>query len=96
VTGYKLVNWGSIPRLGRDVFPLTILFILALGSTQPPIQWVLGTVSPGEKQLEYETETPSSVEVKNLCSFTSTFLLCLHGMVLRPMGNIIANTIVLT
>jgi hypothetical protein len=39
----------------------------ALGFTQPPIQWVLGTVSPGVKQPGCETDNspPSSVEVKN-------------------------------
>jgi hypothetical protein len=37
----------------------------ALGSTQPPIQWVPGALSSGVKRLEHEANhsPPSSVEV---------------------------------
>jgi hypothetical protein len=44
---------------------------LALGPTQPPIQWVPGL---GEKLLGHEADHshPSSAEVKNAWSYTST------------------------
>jgi hypothetical protein len=46
----------------------------ALGSTQPPIQWVPGTLSPGVKRPGPETDhsRPSSPEVKNAWNYTST------------------------
>jgi hypothetical protein len=63
---------------------------LALGPTQPPLQWV-----PGVEEVGHETDHshPSSAEVKNAWSFMSTcqyvfmvwFLIkqciCLHGMI---------------
>jgi hypothetical protein len=47
---------------------------LALGPTQPPIQWVPGTVSLGVKppRREANHSPPSSTEVKNEWSYTST------------------------
>jgi hypothetical protein len=40
----------------------------ALGPTQPPIQWVLGALSPGIKQKwrEADHSPPASVEVKEM------------------------------
>jgi hypothetical protein len=40
---------------------------LALGRTQPPIQWVPGALSPGVKWQGYEADhsRPSSAKVKN-------------------------------
>jgi hypothetical protein len=40
---------------------------VTLGPTQPPIQWVFGTISPGIKQPGHEADhsPPSSAEVKN-------------------------------
>jgi hypothetical protein len=48
--------------------------IPALGSTQPPIQWVAGTFSPGVKRPGHETDhsLPASAEVKKSCVYTST------------------------
>jgi hypothetical protein len=39
----------------------------ALGSTQPPVKWVLGAVSPGVKwkSCEADYSPPSRAEVKN-------------------------------
>jgi hypothetical protein len=67
-----------------------VLFLLAnisrpvLGLTQPPIQWVLGAVSPGVKQQEREADhsPTSSAEVKNSWSYTSTHPIRLHGVML--------------
>jgi hypothetical protein len=43
---------------------------LALGLTQPPIQWVLGALSPGVQQLGHEVDhsPPTSAEVKKIWS----------------------------
>jgi hypothetical protein len=56
----------------------------ALGPTQPPIQWVRGALSLGIKRpgREADHSPPSSAEVKNTWSFTSTPPMCLHGVVL--------------
>jgi hypothetical protein len=68
----------------------------ALGSSQSPTQWVLGTLFPGVKQVGCETDClpPSSIKVKNVWSCTSApIYVCmawclmkhrifLHGMVL--------------
>jgi hypothetical protein len=45
----------------------------ALGSTQPPIQWVPGTLSPRVKQPGREADHwPTSAEVKKMWIYTST------------------------
>jgi hypothetical protein len=46
----------------------------APGPTHPPIQWVLGAVSPGVKRLGRDAKhsPPSSAEVKNVGSYTCT------------------------
>jgi hypothetical protein len=45
VTGYELGDRGTIFCRGMD-FVLSIESSPALGYTQPPIKWVLGTLSP--------------------------------------------------
>jgi hypothetical protein len=56
----------------------------ALGPTQPPIQWVPVALSLRVKRQGRETDhsPPSSTEVKNVWSYTSTFPIRLHGVVL--------------
>jgi hypothetical protein len=46
----------------------------ALGSTQPPVQWVPGAFSPGVKRpgREAEHSPPTSAEVKKMWIYTST------------------------
>jgi hypothetical protein len=46
----------------------------ALGPTQPPVQWVSGTLSLGIRQLGHEADSspPFSTEVKNVWSYAST------------------------
>jgi hypothetical protein len=48
----------------------------ALGSTEPPIQWVQGALSPEVKQPGRESNhsPPNSAEVKKMWIYTSTLL----------------------
>jgi hypothetical protein len=63
--------------MGRRGF---LLFATAsrppLGLTQPPIQWEPGALIPGVKRpgREADYSPPSSAEVKNAWSYTSTLL----------------------
>jgi hypothetical protein len=38
------------PRKGQEIFPLASVTRPALGSTQPPVQWVPGILFPGAKR----------------------------------------------
>jgi hypothetical protein len=49
-------------RQGQDIFFFSAASRLALGPTQPPIQWVPVVKGPGR---EANHSPPSSVEVKN-------------------------------
>jgi hypothetical protein len=61
-------------RQGLGIFLFTTASRTALGSTQPPIQWVTGSLSLEVKRpgSEAEHSPPSSAEVKNEWSYTST------------------------
>jgi hypothetical protein len=50
------------------MFHFSMLSRPALGSTQTPIQWVPGAVSPGVKQSGCETDhsPPTNAKVKNM------------------------------
>jgi hypothetical protein len=67
--GYGLDDRGSFP-----VFPFVTACRPALGPTQPPVQWVPGVVYRGVKRSGREADhsPPSSVEVKNAWSYTTT------------------------
>jgi len=56
------------------IFLFTTASRPALGPTQPPIQWVTGTLSLGVKRpgREGDHSPPSSAEIKNAWSYTST------------------------
>jgi hypothetical protein len=64
---------GLIPGRGK-IFLFSIESRLALGSTQPPTQQILVTISPGVKWPGHEADysPPSSAKVKNGGSITST------------------------
>jgi hypothetical protein len=69
---------------GLGIFLFTTAFRMALGTTQPPIQWVPGALSLGIKQPGHEADhsPPPSAEVKNVWSYTSTPPIRLRGVVL--------------
>jgi hypothetical protein len=56
------------------IYANVFIVLPALGPIQPPIQWVSGAVSMGVKRPGREAEhlPPSSAEVKNAWSYTST------------------------
>jgi hypothetical protein len=59
---------GLIPGRGERIFPVASVSRSALGPTQPPVQWVLGVLSPGLKRgwgVTLITHPPSSAEVGN-------------------------------
>jgi hypothetical protein len=85
-TGYSLEDRGSRfhSRRGLGIFLFTTESKTALGSTQPPIQWVPGALSlevkwPGR---EADHSPPSSAEVKNAWNYTSTHPILFHGVVI--------------
>jgi hypothetical protein len=72
-TGYWLDGpSSSLDRVKNFLF--TTSSRPALGSTQLPIQWVLGDFSPGVKRpgREADHSLPASVKVKKLWIYTST------------------------
>jgi hypothetical protein len=81
---HKHLAWAVIPgiclRRNVPVRKLKCIFLFttgsrtALGPTQPPIQWVRGALSLGIKRpgCEADHSPPSSAEIKNAWSYTST------------------------
>jgi hypothetical protein len=67
-----LIHGNALPLLGFDsrwelgIFLFTTASRTAPGSTQPPIQWIQGALTPGVKWSEREADhsPPFSVEVK--------------------------------
>jgi hypothetical protein len=79
---YGLDDQGFESRRELGIFLFTTASRPALGPTQPPIKWVPGAFSLGIKQPGRETDhsPPSSAEVKNAWSYTSTHPVCLNGV----------------
>jgi hypothetical protein len=74
---------GKVSQQRLGVFLFTTMSRLDLGPTQP-IQWVPGVLFLGKKRPGHEADysPPSSVEIKNAWSYTSTPpIRLLHGMV---------------
>jgi hypothetical protein len=69
---FRVLGFNSQQGLG--IFLFITVSIMALGPTQFPFQWVTGTLSLGVKWLGREADysPPSSAEVKNAWSCTST------------------------
>jgi hypothetical protein len=82
--GYRLDDWGLKPQQGLGIFLFTAASRLALGPTQPPIQWVPWSLSLGVKQTGCEADhsPPCSAEVKKWVEIYLHSSICLHGMVL--------------
>jgi hypothetical protein len=90
VTGYGLddeVVGSSSPGRVQNFLSSTS-FRPALGSTQPPTQWVPGALFPDVKQQEREADhsSPTSVEVKQMWIYKSTPPIHLHGVVLNSLS----------
>jgi hypothetical protein len=85
--GYGLDDRGFESRQGLGIFLFTTASRLALGLTQPPIQWVPEAPSLGVKRPvgEADNSPPSSAEVKNAWSYTSTPPIRLHVVVLTAV-----------
>jgi len=79
---YVVTGFDSRWRLG--IFLCDTMSRPALGPIQPPIQWVLGALSLGVKRpgREADHSPPSSAEVNNAQSYTSTPPVRLNGVVL--------------
>jgi hypothetical protein len=74
-TGYGLDNWGvGVQVLGGKNFHFSMSSRPALRTTQPPIQWVPGTLSPGVKRQGRKADhsPPTSAKVKKMWIYTST------------------------
>jgi hypothetical protein len=69
---------------GLGIFLFTTASRPALGSTEPPIQWVPGALSLGVKRpvRDADHSPPSSVEIKNAWIYTFTPPIRLLGVVL--------------
>jgi hypothetical protein len=66
VADYGLDDRCSIPTEAED-FSSSLCVQIALGPTQPPVQWVSGALSPGVKRgpgRDADHSSPSSAEVK--------------------------------
>jgi hypothetical protein len=58
---------GFYPQQRQRIFPLTSVPRPALGPIQPPMQWVPGVLSPGQRAAGRDADhsPQSSAEVKN-------------------------------
>jgi len=77
---------GSIPGRNSDgTFLLATASRPTLGPNQPPFQWVPGVLTPEVKWTvrEVDHSPPSSADVKNEWSYTSTSPIRPHGLVLN-------------
>jgi hypothetical protein len=65
--GYGQDGWGSTAGRGQEIVLFSTASRLAVGSIQPPIQWILGALSLVKKQpgREADYSPPSTAEVKN-------------------------------
>jgi hypothetical protein len=79
--GYGLDDRGFDSRRGLGIFLFTTASRPVLGPIQPPIQWVQGFLSLGVKRRGREADhsPPSSAEVKNPWSYSSTPPIRLHA-----------------
>jgi hypothetical protein len=83
-SGLRAGRLGFRISAGIENYLFTTVSRPALVSTQLPIQWIPGALSLGIKRpvREADHSSPSSAEVKNAWSSTSTHLVRHHGVVL--------------
>jgi hypothetical protein len=80
VTGYGLDGQDLIPSRGT-FFLFSIASRPALGLTQPPIQWVPRTISPGKSDLGVKLTThPHLVLRARIVKLYLHSLICLNGI----------------
>jgi hypothetical protein len=81
---YELDDKGFESRQGIGISLFTTVSRPALGSIQPPIQWVPGAISLGVKRpgREADHSASSSAEVKNAWGYTSSPPKPIGGVVL--------------
>jgi hypothetical protein len=84
--GYGLDDRGSRVRFLAGAGNFSLHHRVQNGSGAHPASYPMGTVGsfPGVKRpgREADHSSPSSAEVKNAWSYTSTAPICLHGVVL--------------
>jgi hypothetical protein len=83
-TDWKTGDRGSIPGRGERIFPLASVSRPALGSMQPPVQWLPGVLSPGLKRGQGVTLTThfhlvprSRMSRSYTSSLPSAFIACI-------------------
>jgi hypothetical protein len=85
--GWKIGVLGFDSQWGLGIFLFNTVSTMALGPTQPPIQWVPGALSLGVKQPGHEADNSpqSSAEVKECVElyFHSPKTLSWHGAQLK-------------
>jgi hypothetical protein len=83
-TAWTIGVLGFDSRRGLGIFLLSTPSRPALGPTNPPIQWVLGALSPGIKRPGHEADhsSPSSAEVKEWLALYFHPPVRLHSVVL--------------
>jgi hypothetical protein len=82
----RLRSQSSIPGRGKRLF--SVMSRLAVGSTQPSIQWVLGDVSLRVKQQGYEADHYLHI-VSRSRMWSYHFPIHLHGVLIKPRYNFI-------
>jgi hypothetical protein len=94
-TGYGLDDWGVGVRfpVGSSIFSKSSR--PALGSTQPPIQWVPGALSPGGKAAGAWSWPPTSSQCRGLENVELYIhsLIRLHSVVLNSLSTIHKGTV---
>jgi hypothetical protein len=100
---HRLDNQGLIPLTeAKDFFPLASLSSPTLGPTQPPVQWVLGVLSPRVKcgqGMVLTTHPILVLRLRKCASYTSFPPKCHPWHVVGPLYTYItylSNTRILT